>query len=757
MMKRGKMPVILALLLFLSLLNVGGYVKSVKADTKYYVYTENYNIYAWEGDSVDLNVYVEDGNDNRVAAQHSDITLKWYKRTVNGTSGVLGTGSTYHITSLSDSDFYDDKNYTEYLCELYVNNQLMDETSIEIYNTGDCFSGYYEYKYAFEGSDVGLEAKVFNWYDDYFDINDLNVNEVTYKWFKETYYVDNGETVRSSVLCTDYQYTVPSVSASDFGRDDIEVRYVYEVYYKKILVADGNYSIEKKVITPSRNIKVSGKYVVENSILNDNMPEGVTYDKETNTLTLTDYYGSSNDEYFIYADGTLNIELIGENTFIEGTNSVYCGIQVENYLNIFGNGTLNLKSNSWVQGIIARKKIEIKDSKINISGKSSFFYGISLYAWDNYADRTNAEECCIEIDNSLINIINSIEKTTENSLNVGIDAQDADLIINHSNININLTHGTNVFGMVTGLYSSNDYKFYGGRLSIDELSQIDIAANECDNVYTTYFYKNNIKSQYVFAGNDSNKLKSNVDEIFFYDDIWERTECDYSYLEFTSHNWKTEIVRATLSEDGLIQRQCSDCGIISREEKIPKIQSVELENQSYVYTGQEIKPNVIAKDINGKIVSDDEYSVDYKDNIKVGKATVTVKFNGNYYCGSVTKTFNISEKPKSANKKVTDTKKGENINKPKATSIKKLKSAKKSLKITWKKVSGVNGYEIQYSKSSKFKKAKKIVAKKAKYTSKTIKKLKPKKKYYVRIRTYKIVDGKKYYSSWSKKKSKKIK
>lgn len=45
----------------------------------------------------------------------------------------------------------------------------------------------------------------------------------------------------------------------------------------------------------------------------------------------------------------------------------------------------------------------------------------------------------------------------------------------------------------------------------------------------------------------------------------------------------------------------------------------------------------------------------------------------------------------------------------------------------WKKVSGVNGYQIQYSTSSKFKKAKKITIKKAKITSKTIKKLKAKK------------------------------
>ena len=97
------------------------------------------------------------------------------------------------------------------------------------------------------------------------------------------------------------------------------------------------------------------------------------------------------------------------------------------------------------------------------------------------------------------------------------------------------------------------------------------------------------------------------------------------------------------------------------------------------------------------------------------------------------------------------------VKRPKTSKIKKIKKAKKSLKITWKKINGVKGYQIQYSTSKKFKKAKKITIKKAKTTSKAIKKLKAKKKYYVRIRTYITVNGKKKYSGWSKKKSQKTK
>ena len=99
-----------------------------------------------------------------------------------------------------------------------------------------------------------------------------------------------------------------------------------------------------------------------------------------------------------------------------------------------------------------------------------------------------------------------------------------------------------------------------------------------------------------------------------------------------------------------------------------------------------------------------------------------------------------------------------NVAKPKSTNTKKIKAAKKAVSVEWKKVSGVSGYEIQLATDKKFKKNKKTVTiKKQKTTKTTVKKLKAKKKYYVRVRTYKIVNGKKVYSSWSKVKTVKTK
>ena len=98
------------------------------------------------------------------------------------------------------------------------------------------------------------------------------------------------------------------------------------------------------------------------------------------------------------------------------------------------------------------------------------------------------------------------------------------------------------------------------------------------------------------------------------------------------------------------------------------------------------------------------------------------------------------------------------IQKPNKTSVKKLKAKKGSVELTWSKTKGVKGYEIQLATNKKFKKNKKTVTiKKQKTTKTSVKKLKAKKKYYVRIRTYKTVNGKKVYSSWSKVKSVKTK
>ena len=96
--------------------------------------------------------------------------------------------------------------------------------------------------------------------------------------------------------------------------------------------------------------------------------------------------------------------------------------------------------------------------------------------------------------------------------------------------------------------------------------------------------------------------------------------------------------------------------------------------------------------------------------------------------------------------------------KPATVTASKPQAKQKAVVVTWKPAKDVDGYEVQVATDKKFKKNKKSVKvnnKKAK--KKTVKNLKKDKKYYVRVRSYKIVNGKKVYGKWSKVKAVKTK
>ena len=90
----------------------------------------------------------------------------------------------------------------------------------------------------------------------------------------------------------------------------------------------------------------------------------------------------------------------------------------------------------------------------------------------------------------------------------------------------------------------------------------------------------------------------------------------------------------------------------------------------------------------------------------------------------------------------------------------RLKSAKskkaKQATIRWAKVKNVDGYVVEYSTKANMKSAKKKNVK-ASTISLTVKNLKKGKKYYVRVRVYKVIDGQKVYTQYSAKKAVKIK
>ena len=164
---------------------------------------------------------------------------------------------------------------------------------------------------------------------------------------------------------------------------------------------------------------------------------------------------------------------------------------------------------------------------------------------------------------------------------------------------------------------------------------------------------------------------------------------------------------------------------------------IKLEYNSTTYNAKNKQPNVNIIINNVLLLKGRDFKVEYKNNKNIGIASIIATGIGNYN-GKITKTFIIN---------------------PKGTSLSKLTAGKKKFTAKWKKqATQTIGYQIQYSTDKNFKKdSKTSTISKNKTLSKVVSKLKSKKKYYVRIRTYKTVSGKKYYSGWSISKSIKTK
>lgn len=167
------------------------------------------------------------------------------------------------------------------------------------------------------------------------------------------------------------------------------------------------------------------------------------------------------------------------------------------------------------------------------------------------------------------------------------------------------------------------------------------------------------------------------------------------------------------------------------------LQITGIEFTDVVYAGKYLKPAVTVADNQGNaLVEGQDYTVSYSKNKLVGNATVSVQGMGTYE-GTDTASFVIH---------------------PKATYVKKTSSTKTSIKVTCnKRTTQCTGYQIQVSKDKNFGTYKSSTSSSAKSVTCTIKNLKKHTKYYVKVRTYKKVDGVKVYSKWSSVKSVKTK
>ena len=272
----------------------------------------------------------------------------------------------------------------------------------------------------------------------------------------------------------------------------------------------------------------------------------------------------------------------------------------------------------------------------------------------------------------------------------------------------------------------------------DNNGRINIS-NENNKIYITILPNESYELDTLHIKSDTSEYEPTKisDDYYFFivNEECKKIEIDSTYKKIEpphTHTYKTTTTKATLSNNGSIVEKCS-CGNVKSTTVIPKITTVKLSKASFTYNKKVQKPTITIKDSKSKVLKEGtDYTIKYsnKSSKKIGKYTVTVTFKGNY-TGSKKFTYTV---------------------KPKGTSLKKLTKGKKQFKARWnKQTTETTGYQVQYSTKKDFSSGNKSkTVSKNKTISATIKSLKNKKKYYVRIRTYKTVNGKKIYSGWSK-------
>ena len=217
---------------------------------------------------------------------------------------------------------------------------------------------------------------------------------------------------------------------------------------------------------------------------------------------------------------------------------------------------------------------------------------------------------------------------------------------------------------------------------------------------------------------------------------------DYTInFEATKDNIVSKSVPASDEEKASLQK------LVTEAESLKKDSYVDSSDKQTAFTNLQTELDESKELLNKKELTSSEVSEQITHLTEAIKAVKALKTKD-----AATTTAAPSTTKPAATTTVTNT---TTVKAPAKTTVKLSKAKKTSIKVSWKKVSGVAAYQIQYSTSKNFKNAKTVKVS-AKSASKVLKKLKKNKKYYVRVRSYKVTKvndkSKNVYSAWSAKK-----
>jgi len=431
--------------------------------------------------------------------------------------------------------------------------------------------------------------------------------------------------------------------------------------------------VQARELDDAATLYVAGETIVYapdvvRTVVKDSKGGTAVYDFESNTLTLTNFYGTSEGPV-IQADwmgDDFKIIMKGINTL--ETSYTMC-ISIRNgSLNITGGG-LNLN-----QGIVGDDgAIKVQNCSLNINSTS---YGIC------------SDTAELEIDDAVVNI----RVTKQGELNQFAGALDVKkLTVRNSNITTSVPSA----GITTwaGEYAPRAI-FVSEEGGIDLSSDLTVTNEKGQKLYQQIYYGGTaVGNKYIYTTEKTWDINAD-DNIYKISDTVKITSS--TKTKQIEDEKKIKEVIALISRIGTVSGSSGD--------------EIKAARDAYDSLSEEQKKKIT--------------------NYQVLK-------NAEAVYGKIQKT--------------------EQAQKSKV-SIKKLKSTKKkTMTLTWKRDKSCNGYQIAYSTKKNFKSKKLKNISKNKTVKYTFKKLKSKKTYYVKIRPYTKIDGKKVYGAWSKVKKVKVK
>ena len=484
---------------------------------------------------------------------------------------------------------------------------------------------------------------------------------------------------------------------------------IYYIYYY-----GGSAKIvdDKVVLTSSLDLGVALNFSSTEAITIDLNGNHLYFDSNVESTAINIYYisknvtitdSSSTDNDYISAqsasvfNNSSNSALTIENTkVISNSNS-------KTSISAYGSNTnniINTTIQSEFKGIVAQagSKFNIKNSTIKF-GNMTGEYAIGAIGTNANVvvtnsnvsmsdDATNGKAIYVGADTANVTINSGTFKSYNNAVNV----EKGNVIINGGNF-----VSTNSYALraLAGKTIVN-----GGEFSSNSTFGIQIVSGADVTLKTSKIKAGNSSAFGAISMPNTSSLASYIGADYFVSDP------------------------STSTGSGMLYTTAKEIYVIAK----PK--TAVLSATKYVYNGYRKAPTVIVKDADGKkLVNGTDYKVTYQSGrVYVGKYYVKVTYINKYADYGTKKLYFV-------------------IN-PRSTSIYKLTPGDNKFTVTInKRTTQTTGYQVMYSTSSKFSSYKTY---KIKNTSNkvTLKGLN-KKKYYVKVRTYKVVNGVTYYSSWS--------